>query len=73
MKYAGTRATYAVRVANTGDAPAIDVVVVANLPAGAKEVAGSDGGSYDPNSGQIQWHLGELRPALRGPSRWNAR
>jgi uncharacterized repeat protein (TIGR01451 family) len=62
MKYAGTRARYVVRVANAGDAPAADVVVSANLPAGAKEVTSSDGGSFDPNAGQIQWHLGALRP-----------
>jgi uncharacterized repeat protein (TIGR01451 family) len=61
MKYAGTRARYTVRVANTGDAPASELVVSANLPAGAKEVASSDGGSFDANAGQIQWHLGALR------------
>src|SRR5690606_18865813 len=62
MKYAGTRARYIVRVTNAGDAAASEVVVSANLPAGAKEVAASDGGSFDPHAGQIQWHLGSLRP-----------
>jgi uncharacterized repeat protein (TIGR01451 family) len=62
MKYAGTRARFEVRVANTGDAPATDVVVVATLPAGARDVASSDGGSLDPNTGQVQWHVGALRP-----------
>jgi hypothetical protein len=62
MKYAGTRARYVARISNTGDAAAADVVVSANLPAGAKEVASSDGGSFDPHAGQIQWHLGALRP-----------
>jgi uncharacterized repeat protein (TIGR01451 family) len=62
MKYAGTRAHYLIRVANSGDAPATDVVAVATLPAGAKEVASSDGGSLDPNTGQVNWHVGELRP-----------
>ncbi len=62
MKYAGTRARYVVRVANTGDAPAASVVVVATLPAGSKDVAASDGGSLDANSGQVEWALGTLRP-----------
>ena len=62
MKCAGTRARYGIRVANTGDAAAADVNAVATLPAGAKEVASSDGGSLDPNTGQMNWHVGELRP-----------
>ena len=62
MKYAGMRGRYTVRVVNSGDAAATDVRVVATLPAGAKEVASSDGGSLDPNTGQVQWHVGVLRP-----------
>ncbi|MCA9150156.1 MAG: hypothetical protein KDA92_12690, partial [Planctomycetales bacterium] len=62
MKYAGTRARYVIRVSNTGDAAASDINAVATLPAGAKEVASSDGGSLDPNTGQMNWHVGELRP-----------
>jgi len=61
-KYAGTRARYTVRIANSGDAPATDVNVVATLPAGAKEVASSDGGSLDPSTRQVHWRLGILRP-----------
>jgi hypothetical protein len=62
MKYAGTAAHYAVRITNTGDAVASDVLVMANLPPGAKEVTSSDSGNFDPNAGQVQWNLGMLRP-----------
>ncbi len=62
MKYAGTRARYAVRVSNSGDATARDVVATATLPAGAGEVATSDGGTLEPEQGQVRWHLGTLRP-----------
>lgn len=62
MKYAGTRARYAIRVRNTGDAPASQVAVVANVPGGATHVASSDGGTLDPTSGQVEWHVGVLRP-----------
>jgi hypothetical protein len=61
-KYAGTPAHYAVRVTNTGDAVASEVLVMANLPPGAKDVTSSDGGSFDAGAGQVQWNLGMLRP-----------
>jgi hypothetical protein len=62
MKYAGTRSRYAIRVVNKGDAAAQEVVAVATLPAGAQQVACSDGATVDGNHGQIQWQLGTLRP-----------
>ena len=62
MKYAGTRSRYSVRVVNSGDATAQEVVAVATLPAGAQQIACSDGASVDANHGQVQWQLGTLRP-----------
>ena len=62
MKYAGTRARYSIRVTNTGDATAQEAVAVATLPAGAKNVNASSGGSLDTNHGQIHWQLGSIRP-----------
>jgi uncharacterized repeat protein (TIGR01451 family) len=62
MKYAGTRARYSIRVTNTGDATAQEAVAIATLPAGAKNVNASAGGSLDTNHGQIHWQLGSIRP-----------
>ena len=62
MKYAGTRARYSIRVTNTGDATAQEAVAIATLPAGAKNVNASSGGSLDTNHGQIHWQLGSIRP-----------
>ncbi len=62
MKYAGTRARYTIRVTNAGDATAQEVVAVATLPAGSKNVNASSGGSLDVNNGQIHWQLGSIRP-----------
>ena len=72
MKYAGTRSRYSVRVVNNGDALAQEVVALATLPAGAQQIACSDGASVDANHGQVQWQLGSL--ASRSQSRrwkWN--
>ena len=61
-KFAGTRSRYAIRVTNSGDALAANVVVAATLPAGAQTVASSDGGLLNPQTGQVQWSLGDVRP-----------
>jgi len=61
-KFAGTRSRYSVRITNSGDALASNVVVAATLPAGAQTVASSDGGMLNPQSGQVQWSLGDVRP-----------
>jgi uncharacterized repeat protein (TIGR01451 family) len=61
-KFAGTRSRYAIRVTNSGDALASNVVVAATLPAGAQTVASSDGGMLNPQTGQVQWSLGDVRP-----------
>ena len=62
MKYAGTRARFAIRVTNSGDATARDVVAIATLPAGAQNVSSSAGGSLEANHGQVQWQVGSVRP-----------
>ena len=61
MKYAGTKSRYAIRVMNSGDAAAQEVVAVVTLPAGAQGVACSDGATVDTQHGQVQWQLGSLR------------
>ena len=62
MEYAGGKARYTVRVSNTGDAIASDVVAVASLPAGATDVTTKGTGRVHPNHAQVHWELGSLRP-----------
>src|SRR5262245_52409956 len=61
-KYAGTMATYFLRVRNPGTAPAEDVTVKATLPEGAEFTSASEGQQYDANTRQVSWHVGTLRP-----------
>lgn len=61
MKYSGTTAAYKVRLSNTGDAPAHDVVLSAILPAGANYISSTDGGKLDARQGQVSWQVGALR------------
>jgi len=61
MKYAGTMGIYQVQVANSGDATAEDVQVVAALPAGVKHVKPLGRAEYDEAAGQVTWSVGSLR------------
>jgi uncharacterized repeat protein (TIGR01451 family) len=61
-KYAGTMATYFVRVRNPGTAPAEDVTVKASLPDGAEFTSASEGQIYDTKTREVAWHVGTLRP-----------
>jgi uncharacterized repeat protein (TIGR01451 family) len=60
MKYAGTRATYQVTVANRGDAMARDVVAAVALPAGMQFVSGIEGA--EQIDGGLRWNVGMLSP-----------
>jgi len=62
MKYAGTEATYHVRVRNPGTAPAEDVTVRATLPDGAMLSSASEGQVYDAARREIAWRVGSLGP-----------
>jgi uncharacterized repeat protein (TIGR01451 family) len=61
MQYAGTMATYEIQVTNPGNASAQDVVIAAELPAGAefKEVTGA--GRYNSDTGSVEWTLPQLQ------------
>jgi uncharacterized repeat protein (TIGR01451 family) len=61
-KYAGTLATYFVRVRNPGTAPAEDVTVKACLPEGAEFTSASEGQIFDTKTREVAWHVGTLRP-----------
>lgn len=60
LVYAGSPVQYQLRVANTGDATAMDVVAQMNLPAGAKFIAGTTGA--EPTQDVVGWRLGDLAP-----------
>jgi uncharacterized repeat protein (TIGR01451 family) len=62
MKYAGTEATYFVRVRNPGTAPAEDVTVRAALPDGAQLTSASEGQVYDATRREVAWRVGSLGP-----------
>jgi uncharacterized repeat protein (TIGR01451 family) len=61
-KYAGTLATYFIRVRNPGTAPADEVTVRASIPEGAEFTSASDGQSYDAQTGEVTWRVGTLAP-----------
>jgi uncharacterized repeat protein (TIGR01451 family) len=61
-KYAGTMATYFVRVRNPGTASAEDVTVHATLPDGAEFTSASEGQSFDTERREVAWHVGTLSP-----------
>jgi len=53
----GRDATFDITVKNTGDAPVLNAVVSAPMPAGATFVSATEGGT---GSGNISWNLGTL-------------
>ncbi|MEZ6115841.1 MAG: hypothetical protein R3C28_04620 [Pirellulaceae bacterium] len=62
VKYAGTKSRYTIRVVNSGDAVAREVLVAATLPNGATEVSSPNGGTMQDARGQVMWEVGSLRP-----------
>ncbi|PQO25931.1 hypothetical protein C5Y96_20980 [Blastopirellula marina] len=67
IKYAATTATYAVVVANAGNAPASSIQVEAQLPTGSKFVSASHGGKLDEASGRVTWNLPKLEAGTQQP------
>lgn len=61
-KYAGTMATYFIRVRNPGTAPAQDVTIHATLPEGAEFTSASEGQTYDSKNRLVSWHVNSLNP-----------
>lgn len=58
LVYAGSVASYQVRVANIGNATANEVLAAVILPAGSNYLGKADGGK--PTAGGVTWSLGEL-------------
>ena len=61
-RYAGTTARYTIKVSNTGDATAQNVVAVAALPMASEFVKCSNAGIHDKERGRVRWSIGSLRP-----------
>jgi hypothetical protein len=64
LRYLDRKAVYTVKVTNSGDAPATDLVVSQVVPDGFKFVAADAGGRYDASGRAVRWNVGELEPGL---------
>lgn len=62
IQFVGTEATYRIRLANTGNAPASHPVVTATLPPAAKYLASPQSPRVSPDGGKITWTLQDLAP-----------
>ena len=59
-RYLERQATYQLSVTNPGTAPAKQVELVANLPAGLKFISANNAGYYEESSRTVRWRLEEL-------------
>jgi uncharacterized repeat protein (TIGR01451 family) len=64
LQYIGSTGTYAIRVRNSGNAPAMNIRLAVNLPAGMKYVSGIEGVRTDAAGVKLQWVLESLNPQL---------
>lgn len=62
LRYLERKAIYTLKVTNSGDAPASNVIVGDVVPEGFKVLAASDGGRHDFASRTVSWAVGELGP-----------
>lgn len=56
----GANATYTIEITNSGNGPALDVVVVDELPSGLKFVSASDLATF--NDGVVTWNIPSITP-----------
>jgi uncharacterized repeat protein (TIGR01451 family) len=62
VQFVGAVAEYQIRLANRGTAPATNVSLSAQLPAGAKYLSGIDDARFDEQGGKLLWTLKALEP-----------
>ena len=62
MQFVGAAVTYAIRVRNTGTAPARNVNLSIALPIGAKYLAGIEDARPDASGSKLQWTIESLNP-----------
>ena len=66
LRYLDRQATYVVRLANAGTAPARNVELVTFLPKGMKYVTSDNHGQYDSQTHAVYWSLEELPAEKQG-------
>ncbi len=66
LRYLDRQATYVVRMANPGTAPARNVELVTFLPKGMKYVTSDNHGQYDSQTHAVYWSLEELPAETQG-------
>jgi uncharacterized repeat protein (TIGR01451 family) len=62
VKYAGTVASYILRVVNNGNATAGNVQVAALLPPQAKFLSANSGGRLEQDQARVTWNAGTMQP-----------
>jgi uncharacterized repeat protein (TIGR01451 family) len=60
-RYVGRPATFEITVANQGDAPARETVLVDSLPDGVQFISATEGGRF--SAGKVTWNLGTIAPS----------
>lgn len=60
VRFLGRPADFELTLRNTGDAPATDVVLTDNVPAGLNFVTADNGGQF--SGGVVTWRLGTIEP-----------
>lgn len=63
MQFVNAAASYRIRVANPGNAPARQVRMLVSLPAGAKYLSGIDGARLDAGDSRVVWVIDTLPAA----------
>ncbi len=66
LRYLDRQATYLVRMANPGTAPARNVELVTYLPKGMKYITSDNHGQYDSQTHAVYWSLEELPAEKQG-------
>jgi uncharacterized repeat protein (TIGR01451 family) len=62
MRYLDRRGVFTFRVTNPGDAPAAQVTLTNQVPAGFKVISATDGAYHDFATRSVVWFLGTLKP-----------
>jgi hypothetical protein len=63
---AGGRMTYTLTYGNTDGANSTGTALAFPLPAGSTFVSATDGGSFNPGAGEVEWNLSTLLPGAVG-------
>lgn len=64
VQFVGAATTCAVRIRNTGTAPAKSIKLSMALPAGAKYLSGIEGAQFEPSTRTLSWNVDNLDPQI---------